>query len=434
MTLIELGEVSSGSSEPPAAPRRADIRRIAVAAVAALCVLTVTGSERPEPRSLPTLWTMSVGNDPFTLTSDAVYVLDQETSALTAYSAADGAPRWTRALPAPAGWISGEVPGTLLLPMLSSEVVDGGAGNPYPDVLGTVAIDAAGGAVRWRQPGEAAIGTPDVVVLSEWSDTGGLRSLRGVRTGDGTAVWRYDATERISSWTVTGAAPRRPDRLVTVTAAGRIAVRRLADGAPVAEATVAWQAGTSPQDDSSYLFSAGPHLLVVHTDGAEQTIIGYDPETLRPRWDRAFPLSAGAFDCGDLLCTGTESGEVTALDPATGEVRWRGSGWEHAEPGGDGMLLVQSRDQARLSLIDSDTGRPVADFGPGSAVVDRDAGAVIVMGVAGTQPPRQTVLQYEAGEVFLRGAITLTGGHGCQLAAGRLACLGSGTLSVTDVG
>jgi outer membrane protein assembly factor BamB len=129
MTLIELGEVSSGSPDPSAAPRRADIRRIAVAAVAALCVLTVTGSERPEPRSLPTLWATSVGNAPFTLTADTVYVL-QETSTLTAYSAADGAPRWTRALPAPAGWVSGEVPGTLVLPMLSSEVVDGSAG-PY---------------------------------------------------------------------------------------------------------------------------------------------------------------------------------------------------------------------------------------------------------------------------------------------------------------
>jgi hypothetical protein len=174
---------------------------------------------------------------------------------------------------------------------------------------------------------------------------------------------------------------------------------------------------------------------VIHADDTEQTMIAYDPETLRPLWDKALPPSlGGAFDCGDLLCTGSESGEVNALDPATGEVRWRGSGWDHAEPGGDGTLLVQSRDQARLSLIDSATGRPFADFGQGSAVVDRDAGAVIVMGVAGTQPPRQTVLQYEAGEVLLRGAVTLTGEHGCQLAAGRLACSGGGTLTVTDVG
>ena len=40
----------------------------------------------------------------------------------------------------------------------------------------------------------------------------------------------------------------------------------------------------------------------------------------------------------------------------------------------------------------------------------------------------------EAGEVLLRGAVPLTDGHGCQLAAGRLACSGGGTLTVTDVG
>jgi outer membrane protein assembly factor BamB len=228
--------------------------------------------------------------------------------------------------------------------------------------------------------------------------------------------------------------PRRPDRLITVTAAGRGAVRRLADGAPVAEATLPWRAGVSRENEGSYLFSSGPHLFMIHPDGPGEAMIAYDPETLRPRWDRTIPLSGAAFDCGDLLCTGTLSGGVDAFDPATGDFRWHASDWDHAEPVGDGTLLVQSRDQSRRSLIDEDTGRPVAEFGPGSAVVDRDAGAVLIMGVTGTFPHRLTVLEPEDGDVVLRGALTLTGGHGCQLAAGRLACSGGGTLTVTDVG
>ena len=57
--------------------------------MAVLCVLTVTGSARPEPRGLRTLWSMPYAGDDFSIVGDmALVLLAVETAAmLTAYDA-----------------------------------------------------------------------------------------------------------------------------------------------------------------------------------------------------------------------------------------------------------------------------------------------------------------------------------------------------------
>lgn len=435
MTVIELGDVTSGSPEQPAPPpRRSDIRRVAVAATAVLCLLTVAGSVRPEPRGLPTLWSLPIGGvAQFSLTADAVLVLDQrDGSGLRAYAAADGALRWTRALDRPIGWLSGEVPGVVLLPVMSGAMADGG-GDP-PEVVETLALDAATGAERWRGRGEASIGTADAVVLVD-SDPQGTRtdSLRAVRTADGAEMWALPAGAGVVSWTVTGP-PRRPDRLVTATGEGRLQVRRFTDGEVLGESVIPGLT-TSDEQGFSHLFSTGPDLYVIRMDRDQQTVTAYDPATLRPRWERTGPLSIGAFDCGALLCVGTAENEVDALDPATGAVRWHSAGWDYARAVGDGTLIVESHDNGRHALVDEATGRMLADFGPGTAALDTESRQMLSLGLTtSATAPLMKVQELDAsGNVVLRGAVPLAA-HGCQLAAGRLACNGGGTLTVTDVG
>jgi len=116
MTMIELGVIASGS-EPqpePAAGRMRwhDIRRIGVVAVTLLCVLAVTGSTRPEPRSMPVLWSTADGTEQFALTEDALYTLEPGlTSLLTKHSAATGEIHWSKRLPEFIGWLTTEADG-----------------------------------------------------------------------------------------------------------------------------------------------------------------------------------------------------------------------------------------------------------------------------------------------------------------------------------
>lgn len=427
MTLIELGEISSSSPEPPAAPpRRSDVRRFAVAAVAVLAVLTVTGSERPEPRALPQLWRMPVGDAPFTLTADSVYLVDERGASLRAYDAADGTPRWSRPLDRQTGWFHTDVPGTLLIHATSGVLADGTS----PARSETLAVDSGTGAVRWRQAGEIGVATAESVMLVEWggSEQNEVRRARVVGIADAAERWVLTPEQPVSSWTVTGPAPERPDRLITATAAGRLQVRRFSDGALLAEAPRVAGFG--------HLFSDGPHLYVVRLDGSRQTITAYEVDTLRPRWEWKGGSGSGAQSCGALLCATTAPGEVDALDPATGEVRWHASGWDLARPVGDGTLVVESHQINRQELVDERTGRTVAQFTGGMTVLDPESPTVLGLTQARELPPRYVVQQLDTatGEMSLRGAVPTSGDQGCQLVAKRLACAGGGVLVVTDVG
>ena len=69
---------------------------------------------------------------------------------------------------------------------------------------------------------------------------------------------------------------------------------------------------------------------MITEDAGRQTVIGYDPATLRPLWTMRTSTLNGFFDCGSLLCISSGLGEVDALDPATGQVTWKSDGWDYA--------------------------------------------------------------------------------------------------------
>ena len=71
------------------------------------------------------------------------------------------------------------------------------------------------------------------------------------------------------------------------------------------------------------------------------------------------------LDCGPVLCVRTGNNELQALDPATGEVRWRSSQWGWAWPT-DGRLMANISGigpSEQYVVLDALTGQQVADLG-----------------------------------------------------------------------
>jgi hypothetical protein len=441
MTVIELGEVSSGPEPdvPVAPPPRSHIRRVAVLAVAVLCLLAVTGSERPDPRGLPTLWTIPFVNHQFTLTADTLYAFGSELEpVLTAYDSADGSVRWTRAGNQPESWVTTDVPGLVLLPVVKEETVVAD-GNTYSHVTTqyTVALDPLTGAERWRATGDANLWGDGLILMTEWSgdEANSVSRFRAVRTSDGATLWTLKPDRTVTSWTTTGPEPTRPDRFVTLTGDGRLEVRRLADGVPLSSALVPWADGTQ-LGAFTQLSSAGQALLVLHENAGRQSVSGYDPDTLKVRWTKRAGTFNSLFGCGALLCVSTAPGEVEAVEPMTGRNVWRGTGWESARPvPGSTDLVTDPFENYPGGLIDGATGRRLVEFEPGTTYIDRITGDVLMVGLITAPPLGASVTQVTGSrEIIMRGRVGPTGDIGCQYAAGRLACpIRGGTLSVIDM-
>ncbi|HEU4346196.1 MAG TPA: PQQ-binding-like beta-propeller repeat protein [Actinoplanes sp.] len=434
MTMIELGEISPGSEpEPLDRPiRRRDVRRIGVAVAVLLCLLTVTGSARPEPRSLPTLWSVPFGGDQFTLTADAVFLLEPRAGhSLSRYDAATGKLRWSTRLDQFAGWLTTETRGLVLLPGVRSYV------DQIIPMTDTLAIDAATGAERWRQPGDVMLPGNDTVLLAQWdSENPRLTGLRLVRAADGRVLWTIASNPPVAGWTTLGAAPTRPDRLVTVTDQGRMEVRRYGDGVLIASGTVPWLIPAPNTEDAAYVFGSAGRLFVVRTVNGRQDIYAYQPDTLAQLWHVRADAGFGMFDCGPVLCVNARYTGVDGRDPGTGRLVWHSEGWDWAWPLRDGRLLAQGRDNGRSSVIDPATGRVLVDLGPARNVLEIEPGRLLIIRLAQTAPYGSKIIELDHnGEQFLRGVLGSVADQGCQTAGGRMACaVAGGQLTVKDVG
>jgi outer membrane protein assembly factor BamB len=442
MTVIELGEVSSGSSpeEPSAPPRRSDVRRIAVLVVAVLTVLLVTGSERPEPRGLPLLWSVPLAGDQFVLTADSLYM---QASAgrpeLIAYDAADGTVRWRRPAGQPEYWINTDVPGVLLVPDFTDQQVtdENGDTSTQPVVTETAALDPRTGRELWRSSGEASLRSGDLIQMSVWDDrSAGATRFLVVNRADGRVVWQIEPRPAVTNWTATGADPQRPDRFITATKDGLVEVRRMDTGAVVIRKQLPWLLPDSPVGAFAQLFGARSVLFVIREDAGRQVIDAYRPETLDRLWSRAINMSHNFFECGGRICISTGQGTVEAVDAATGKPAWTSAGWDYAREITPDRLLTEHHQGEFSGLIDATDGRKILQFPDGLNLVDQTTGTVISLGANLTEPPGSPVSQPAAdGTVVLRGLVGPVGNAGCQYTAGRLACaVTGGTLQVRDVG
>jgi hypothetical protein len=244
-----------------------------VAAVAALCVLTVTGSARPDPGRLHTVWTAaSEPSDNLLVTADSVYVFGQSAqSSIRAYDAADGRLLWSRKSMGEHGWIHGDQYGVVLMPAAEPQVTaPGPEDNGYREsfAVHTVAVDQRTGAELWQQRGEPSWATPETVLLTEWVFRGGgLRQIRLVRIRDGSTVWSWTPERKVVNWAVARAA----EALVTAGPDGRIEVRRLADGSVRTVGRVPWLLSRESDGAFTDLYAQGDTLFVARSTRACST-------------------------------------------------------------------------------------------------------------------------------------------------------------------
>jgi outer membrane protein assembly factor BamB len=449
MTVIELGLVTGGDPPPVTEQRRPrnrrEIRRLLVAAVAALCLLTVTGSAPIRPGGLERLWSIPFhqDGDTFAVAGGAVFVLTTlGQPALTAYDLRSGAQRWTNPGFADVSWLGSSAAGVMLLPAGSATVQhknDDGSYAYREFNRDTVAVEMATGRQLWREPGDSTMLSGGRVLLADWNAAGStVTRLRTVRIRDGATIWSRPATG-LEAWT-TGATPggSAADRLVTATSDGRIEVVDLADGRLVSSGRVPW-ARQSERDNRYTSMTLDDHRIYIDkAEGGRSQFAVYDTETLRKLWAADVPESGGIYPCGPVLCLNLRDA-TAGYDRDTGEVRWRIAGATNGFPLPGGRLLVEDDDAgARHLLIDARTGRRLADLEATVPVWNYRTGDTPYLLGHTRQPLDLTsVSRFDArsGEVLMRGAIPRVVDWGCANEGDLLACVTvDDHLAVTDVG
>ncbi|MEV4641668.1 PQQ-binding-like beta-propeller repeat protein [Actinoplanes sp. NPDC049548] len=450
MTVIELGLVTGDDNPSPEPDRRPlprrDLKRMLVAAVAALCVLTVTGSAPPVSHAPRQLWSVPFreGNGIFIVSGGAVYVLLSVSGAstLSAYSLRTGQELWTSSELADAAWVSSVQAGVMLLPAADTtvEFQDGQGGQVSRQFTReTAAVDAATGRQLWRRPGEFSALTGGHVLMVEWNDDGSAaRNLTVVNLHDGVPVWSRPAGA-LETWTSRVATTGDTDRLVTVAPGGKVAVYDLADGRPVTTGRVPWQ-GQNPQEDSYANISVEGHAFYLeNVERGRGTVTAYDTETLHEKWRIGARSYGGFYSCGAVLCVNGDQG-ATGYDRETGQVRWRTPGYTNAIPLRDGRIVISDdEDDARHSLIDGNTGRRIADLGRATLVWDasspQETPYLVTSSTRLAEPTTVAVLDQRTGEVWMRGGIDPVLDYSCQSSDDMLVCVTpEGRLTVTDVG
>jgi len=437
MTVIELGDYTSGSEHTAAgAPREFDrriLRRLALAAVAVLTVLTVTGSARPEPRGVRTLWSLPfTPAEHFVATSDSVYVSTTDaTEVLTTYDIADGAVRWSIRMTEPTGWpIVGTAAGVVLLPTALAGEPD--LGEFYRE---TIALDARTGIQLWRQRGDVYTHTDDLAVLADWGAHGqALQGFRAVRLRDGGVVWDRSgaAADRLA---VGGPDRWRANVLVAVKRDGAAEVIRLADGVGLAAGRLDWPASAPERGEFNDLLVDDRRVYVRHAGGPGASLTAYALDTLHRMWSLADAARVAAYPCGAVLC-GLEGDGYAAYDPDTGATRWRAAGVRNVWQVRPGRLLADEGAYDVYALLDEATGRRIAGLGFGTPIEDDRSGAVYLLRTTRSPATRMAVsrVDLDTGAVSLRGTIDRFGEHGCSVAGDRLVCPTlAGRLVVTEV-
>ncbi|MER7332294.1 MULTISPECIES: PQQ-binding-like beta-propeller repeat protein [unclassified Micromonospora] len=356
MTLIDLGELRDEPDREAPLPRppRAVGRPLRVALVLALLVATLAGAA-PAPERVSVVVPARPGSEAF-LAGDRFYVVEPaerepegavevRAYALPARAPADGrapAPLWRARVPA-AGrfWQVQSVPGVVLFSVTGEQTFGE-----------TLALDAATGRERWRQPGHP---WPDLAgtLLVQTAD-----SVRSVDPASGRALWSVRTPPEGAHFG--GVRDGLVKRIVLLTADGRAEVRDLRSG------DLLHAADLLPDGQPAFgqtVVTDDLLLLVRHQAGA---LTAYGLDGLRPRWEVRLPTVDYVSECGGLLCVGGPFVGFRVLDPATGAVRWTGEGWLGVLSGRGGRLLAVAPGPTtgeRLGVLDAATGRQVADLG-----------------------------------------------------------------------
>ncbi|HYN95832.1 MAG TPA: PQQ-binding-like beta-propeller repeat protein, partial [Pilimelia sp.] len=339
-------------------------------------------ADAPAPRAVVVAGRIPAGPQDTVLPyDDRVYVLRATARTVDAHRASDGARLWRVVLPAAA---SDVLPGRGVL--LAS--TDGGV----------LALDPASGRLRWRQPGYPAGVVPDgagrgadLPVLSQPPANpahGDIGRLAAVDPVTGRERWAYPAPPggvvRLD-WT---AGSYHVRHLVTGLPTGRVEVRDLRTGALMAAATLRPPVPPTRPDPErprpDWLLVDGATVLV-STSAERRDMVAYAVGSLTRRWTARWPPPPSwtlVGRCDRLLCIGDETGNLFAVDRATGALRWRAvASW--AMSVGDTVVTPASAGGPRLGtepsalLREAATGRVLHDLG-GWQPVPTWAGGVVL--------------------------------------------------------
>jgi hypothetical protein len=446
MTVIELGEVTSAPDDDnPGVARelgldRRLIRRLAPAAVAILCALTVTGSGQPAPPPVRILWRVPFSDvDAKTVTEDSAYVYRSLDGAgvLTAYDLATGRARWTRGNPDTEGWLQPAPEAGLLLMAGDRQTVDLelGSGTVHAGefVRETVALNAATGAEVWRAPGEAESLYRDTALMADHDAKGEQVRVRMIRLRDHSTIWTR-ATPGVRNWAIANDGDR-PDKIVMGTATGRITTLRYADGAVLGTGAVPW-AESRPEDGVfTYLSATKDVLLANRTTEHHSATTAYRLDTMAQLWwigeTRGFP-----FDCTPGVCVDEGPG-LASHEPLTGRRLWLLPGVAIADPIGDSRLLVgDGAEEGQQSVVDAVTGAMIGEPAFGAlAYQSGPRSSALVLRSTSEPPGRTSVTRWDlrTGRLDVLGTTDRVDGNRCEAVTHYLTCVRANRFEVTAV-
>ncbi|MFF3865125.1 PQQ-binding-like beta-propeller repeat protein [Micromonospora sp. NPDC001898] len=368
MTVIDLGELRGDvEPDPPPRPPRAVGRPLRVALAGAVALLALASSA-PLVRPASAVMDGRLGRE-VRIAGGRLYVADPEmpgaggTRGVTAYANPAGAgsalrPLWRTSAPGGEGLFQVLEHGGFVL-------ITGGGGRDG-GMVETVALDAASGRQRWRQPGFPVPTVGGGLLLSGGGDDETADPLRVVDLPSGRPRWSAPVDRGRTAHHYRGA---EIDQVVLIPESGRIEVRDAGSGA------VLRVGDTRPGGYPSSVF-AGDLLLVRANSGVggDYRVTAYGLDALDRRWELALSANEYLEECGDLLCVGGREAGLSALDPATLRPRWVNPRWQRFVAARGGRLLVAADDRVvapDLAVLDAATGRTIAELGRWELVLNQ---------------------------------------------------------------
>ncbi|MEV0716077.1 PQQ-binding-like beta-propeller repeat protein [Asanoa sp. NPDC050611] len=383
---IDLGSVADQPAEPVERelPRRSPFWSVVGVLAAALLVLG--GSLVPEPPLTETVTRPGGVGSSFAVAGDRLYLVrraGEATWSLSALRLPSGAELWTAAY-APTGEriIRIDTAGPVLL-------ISGG--ETTGRILRTDAYDAATGTRLWSVPEEIVV---DADANTGYASDPDPPRLRALDLATGRQLWSAEPHDRFTFTALGGPAPvagripprpapeseanavggaggatvatgtsgsgaGRAGRLVVFVRSGRIELRDARSGTVLRTAT---PLGTEVLPLSG--LSAGGGLVLWYAQHGGTGMVGLDPDTLAVRWRMPYDIDGGGIGrCLALVCVSSH-GDVLALDPRTGRLRWRAP---------EASYVVEARGQlialgtvpggiGPVRTVDPDTGAQVTDL------------------------------------------------------------------------
>ncbi|MCT2279144.1 PQQ-like beta-propeller repeat protein [Micromonospora chalcea] len=361
VTVIDLGELRH-DAPPPAAPRppRSVGRPARTVALLLLALLTLAAAAPPGG---PAQWTLpgGLGSAVF-VSGDVVYVVRPNRG-----GAGDGrglvAYRGEREL-----WRS-PLPGIGTAVSVWEQdgrvMVAGPAGNDAD--WETVSYDADTGADVWRRRGVTfAVGR---VLLSQSVASDTSPSITRLDPADGSTMWTVPSTGMLGFDYGSGT-----ERMVLSPVTGQTVVVDARTGAQVAARDL-----HPVRPPAQWQMQTVDGLLLEIRDGGG-TVEAYDLDTLRPRWTVKQKLVDHVDSCGALLCAARPAGGMTAIDPATGAVRWTVDRWAGVVAArGDRLLVGDTATGAGgLAVLGQTDGHLVAEMSGWTLVPQHEYGGPLL--------------------------------------------------------